>query len=83
MITKKHYTAFNEHPEDRVFKDKQYINRLQRHIDSVFDVLSYDLRLNKKGKDLLFDYVYNEENDIEFEEYLNKLGVKYQEIYKS
>ncbi len=47
-ITKDHYTKFNEHPEDRVFRDKEYIQRLQKHIDSVYETLATDLRLNEK-----------------------------------
>jgi hypothetical protein len=80
-ITKEHYTKFNEHPEDRIFRDREYIQRLQKHIDSVYDLLANDLRLNQKGQDWLFDYVFNEDsNDIEFEEYLDKSNVKYEDI---
>lgn len=81
MITEKHYTQFNEHPEDRIYRDKQYIKRLQGHIDSVFDLVAYDLSLNEEGKDLLFDYIYNEDRNIEFEEYLYNLGIRYDEIF--
>jgi len=83
-ITKEHYTKFNEHPEDRIFRDREYIQRLQRHIDSVYDLLANDLRLNQKGQEWLFDYVFNEgNNDIEFEEYLEKYNVKYKDIVTS
>lgn len=81
MITKKYYTVDGEHPEDKIFRDKEYINRLQRHINSVFDLLAYDLRLNEEGKELLFDYIYNEDKDIEFETFLENLGLRYDEIY--
>lgn len=80
MITEQHYTRLNEHPEDRIFKDKEYINRLQKHIDEVYEKLALDLRLNEEGKDLLFDYLYNCDEDIEFEDYLYKLGFRYDEI---
>ena len=81
MITEEHYTTrLNEHPEDRIYRDKEYINRLQNHIDEVYKQLSIDLRLNDEGKELLFDYLYNEDRDIEFEDYLNKLGYRYDEI---
>ena len=80
MITEQHYTTRNEHPEDRIFKDKEYINRLQNHIDEVYKQLSLDLRLNDEGREFLFDYLYNEDKDIEFEEYLNNLGYRYDEI---
>lgn len=80
MIRENHYTIDKEHPEDRIFRDKQYINRLQRHIDSVYELLAYDLRLNEKGKNLLFDYVYNEDRDVSFEEYLESMDVDYDEL---
>ena len=81
MITEEHYTTQkNEHPEDRIFRDKEYINRLQNHIDEVYKQLSLDLRLNDEGREFLFDYLYNEDREIEFEEYLNNLGYRYDEI---
>lgn len=82
-ITTEHYTKFNEHPEDRIFRDREYIQRLQRHIDSVYELLDNDLRLNEKGQDWLFDYIYNEEDtNVEFEEYLAKHDVRYDELVK-
>lgn len=81
MITEQHYTTrLNEHPEDRIFRDKEYINRLQKHVDEVYEKLALDLRLNDRGKDLLFDYLYNCDEDIEFEDYLDRLGYKYDKI---
>ena len=81
MITEQHYTRQNQHPEDRIFKDKEYINRLQKHIDEVYEELARDLRVNMEGKDYLFDYIFNEDdNDLEFEDYLNKLGHRYDEM---
>jgi hypothetical protein len=83
-ITEEHYTHENQHPEDRIFKDREYIQRLQEHIDYVFEHLDHDLRLNDKGRDWLFDYVFNEDSkDIEFEEYLEKYNVKYKDCVTS
>jgi len=79
-MKREYYTHEGEHPEDRIFKDKQYINRLQKHIDLVFDHLVHDLGLNERGKDWLFDYVFNEDHDIDFEEYLDKYDVRYADI---
>jgi hypothetical protein len=82
-ITEKHYTSFGEHPEDRIFRDREYIQRIHRYVDSVYDLLANDLRLNEKGQEWLFDYVYNEDsNKIEFEEYLNKHNVEYCDLVK-
>jgi hypothetical protein len=84
MITEKHYTKHKEHPEDRIFKDREYIQRLQKHIDCVYESLAQDLRLNEKGYNWLFDYVFNEsDNHMQFEEYLNKYGVKYEHCVTS
>lgn len=80
-MTEQYYTRQNEHPEDRIFRDKEYINRLQKHIDEVYEELARDLRLNDEGKDYLFDYIFNEmNNDLEFEDYLYKLGNRYDEM---
>ena len=81
MISKQYYSIQNEHPEDRIFRDKEYINRLQKHIDEVYEELARDLRVNMEGKDYLFDYVFNEmNNDLEFEDYLHKYGHRYDEM---
>lgn len=83
MITKKHYTDNGDHPEDLIFRDKAYINRLQEHIDNQFESLAVKLRLNDRGKDWLFDYVFNEsDKNIEFEEFLERYGVKYEDLVK-
>lgn len=79
-MTEDYYTRQNEHPEDRIFRDKEYINRLQKHIDEVYEELARDLRLNDRGKDLLFDYLYNCDEDIEFEDYLDRFGDSYDQI---
>ena len=80
-ITRKHYTKLNEHPEDRIFRDREYIKRLQEHIDDVYDNLKRDLRL-QTDVDWLFDYIFNEDTDVEFEEYLAKYDVRYDELVK-
>lgn len=81
-MTEDYYTRQNEHPEDRIFKDKEYIKRLQKHIDEVYEELARDLRVNMDGKDYLFDYVFNEDdNELEFETYINKFGHRYDELF--
>jgi len=81
-ILDKHYTPQGEHPEDRTYRDKEYIKRLHEHIDEVYEKLAKDLRFNEKGKEWLFDYIYNEDNDIELEEYLLQRNVKYKDVVK-
>jgi hypothetical protein len=83
-INESHYTKNNEHPEDRIFRDREYIQRLQQHIDSIHELLANDLRLNQMGQDWLFDYVFNEDSkDVEFEEYLEKYKVRYKDCVTS
>lgn len=79
-ITKAHYTPQGEHPEDRVYRDKEYVQRLHRHIDEVFEKLAQDLQVNKKGREWLFDYLYNEEENTELEDYLLHRKVLYKDI---
>jgi hypothetical protein len=79
-INEKHYTPAGEHPADRIFKDKTYINRLQQHADEVFDLLAASLSLNEKGKTWLFDYVFNEDDSEDFEEYLDRFNLNYDDL---
>jgi hypothetical protein len=77
---KPYYTPQGQHPEDRIYTDKQYINRLQIHMGEVFQQLARDLRLNQEGEEMLFDFVYNEEKACEFSDILNQAGVNYTDI---
>ena len=79
-ITEKHYTVKGEHPIDRIFKDKIYINRLQKHLDKVFDKLAKHLDLNEKGTQWVFDYVFNEDDSKDFEEYLDIYNLNYNDL---
>jgi hypothetical protein len=78
-IADTHYTPLSEHPEDRIYRDREYIHRLQKHIDEIYAALESDLNL-KEENNWLFDYIYNEDDNIEFEEYLNKYKVQYKDI---
>lgn len=78
-ITESHYTPQEEHPEDRIHRDREYIHRLQAHIDEVYDTLEKDLGI-KEGKNWLFDFIYNEDKGIEFEDYLRECKVQYNDI---
>jgi hypothetical protein len=80
-ITDSHYTPLGEHPEDRIYRDREYIHRLQKHMDEIYVALEKDLNL-KEENNWLFDYIYNEDENIEFEEYLNKYKVQYKDIVK-
>jgi hypothetical protein len=81
-ILDKYYTPQGEHPEDRTYRDKEYIKRLHEHIDEVYEKLAKDLRFNEKGREWLFDYLYNEDDNIELEEYLLRRNIQYKEVVK-
>ncbi len=81
MINYTHYTSKNEHPEDVIYREKNYISRLQEHIDSVYDTLADNLRLTEKGKDMLFDYIFNSTENDGFEDYLDSYGIEYDDIF--
>lgn len=76
-----HYTPQGEHPEDRIYRDREYIHRLRAHLDEVYDALERDLRV-KEGKNWLFDFIHNEDSLIEFEDYLAEYGVQYKDIVR-
>lgn len=78
-ITKDHYTPKGEHPEDRIYRDREYIHRLRAHLDEVYDALEKDLGI-LEGDNWLFDFVHNEDRCIEFEDYLSEQGVSYKDI---
>jgi hypothetical protein len=63
------------HPEDSIFKVKDFVNELSRVQDSYFESLCFELELGDgELKDHLFDYVYNEQKMVTFGEYLDELG---------
>ncbi len=81
MITEKHYTESNRHPEDRIFEVKKFINELESVQTFYYNQLLLELNLNQKGDDLLFDYVFNSDHKDTFEEYLEKMGKTYTELH--
>lgn len=78
-ITDRHYTPQGEHPEDRIHRDREYIHRLQRHIDEVYGALERDLGV-KEDSNWLFDFIYNEDRDLGFEDYLSEYKTLYKDI---
>ena len=63
-----------DHPDDQIFKVKDFINELSKVQDAYFSGLAEHLNLDKQVEDYLFDYIYNETEPITFGEYLDKLG---------
>jgi len=82
MITEKHYTNKNEHPEDKIYKVKSFINELSNVQDFYFNQLLIDLNLKDEIHDYLFDYLFNEDGSTTFSEYLEGLGKTYKEFHE-
>ena len=64
----------SKHPDDRIFATKDFINELSKVQDRYFKKLCKKLDVPKESEDYLFDYVYNEHDQITFGEYLDKFG---------
>jgi hypothetical protein len=72
------YTPDGLHPEDAIWKTKNFINELEKVQADYFSKLVHNLGLNKDGESWLFDYIYNSFGESEdFEDYLNDFKVKY------
>jgi hypothetical protein len=73
-----------EHPEDRIYKDKKFIRRLQRLCTNEYHKLVEDLNLTLDGNECLFDYIYNcDDNDITFSEHLARYDLTLENVIKS
>jgi hypothetical protein len=81
MITEKYYTDKNEHPEDRIYAVKKFLNELSNVQDFYFNQLFLELNLKDEANDYLFDFIFNENDQIEFSEYLEKFGKDYKDFY--
>jgi hypothetical protein len=71
--------AAGHHPEDLIFETKKFINQLGTVQEEKFTILCSSLSMTEKGKDWLFDYVYNCDEPLCFDEYLAKYGIEYSE----
>jgi len=81
----KYYTKSGNHPDDVINKVKTFINELQKVQEKYLNDLMDDLNLkNDILDDWIFDYVFNEDSDIEemFTEYLEDRGKNYEDFVK-
>ncbi len=79
----KYYTPDGQHPEDEIFKVKNFINELSKVQEEYFQKLINDLKLNNEGIDFLFDYIHNsgeDGNNMEFSEYLSNFKRRYENM---
>jgi len=78
------YTPEGKHPEDAIYEVKEFFNKLKDVQDDYFERLSKGLNLTDDGKDFLFDYIYNVDNQNDeiddFTHYLETLNKKYQDL---
>ena len=82
MITEKHYTDNNEHPEDKIYRVKSFINELENVQTFYYNQLLLELQMSEEIDDHLFDYIYNEPHDSSFEDYLSNYNLKYKDFEK-
>lgn len=80
MITEKHYSNKNEHPEDKIYDVKKFIMELENVQNFYFNQLMLELNLKDDPKihDYLFDYIFNQNYGPSFQEYLEKFEEKYE-----
>lgn len=78
------YTPEGKHPEDAIYEVKMFFSKLIAVQDDYFERLSKGLQLTEEGKDFLFDYVYNVDNEKDniddFFHYLETLSKNYEEL---
>lgn len=81
----KYYTKTGQHPDDVINGVKTFINELQKVQDKYFDDLVDELNINEELNDWLFDYIFNEDSDIDlmFTEYLEDVNKKYEDFVKT
>ena len=78
------YTPDGKHPEDAIYEVKSFFNKLKDVQDDYFEKLSKGLNLTDDGKDFLFDYIYNIDNENDeiddFAHYLETLNKNYKDL---
>ena len=78
------YTPEGKHPEDAIYEVKMFFNKLIDVQDDYFERLSKGLNLTEEGKEFLFDYIYNVDNEKDeiddFFHYLETLTKNYENL---
>ncbi len=83
-MDKNYYTKSNRHPDDVISEIKSFINELQIVQNQYYSDLFEDLNIKEDIDGWLFDYIFNEQKDIDitFTEYLNNHGKNYNDFIK-
>lgn len=58
--------------EDLIFKTREFIRELSKVQDLYYESLKAELNLTADVEDFLFDYIYNWDEPVSFEEHLEK-----------
>jgi hypothetical protein len=69
--------------DDKIYVHRTALRDLSKKQEKIFEVLVKDLRLNLKGEQWMFDYIYNSEEEekyIPFDEYLSFYKVNYSDL---
>ena len=69
--------------DDKIYVHRTALRDLSKKQEEIFEVLVKDLRLNLKGEQWMFDYIYNSEEEekyIPFDEYLSFYKVNYSDL---
>lgn len=67
---------FTGEDEDMIYANKTFIQKLSDVQNLYFDTMCAELGVNEKGKDWLFDYVFNcDDKKEDFLTYLDRYGV--------
>jgi hypothetical protein len=83
-MNKSHYTKDGRHPEDVIYKEREFIREINSIVDNKFNKRVEDLRLDEAGADWLLDYIFNcDDNTISFDEFLAEAGLEYNDFVKS
>ena len=80
----KYHTKTGQHPDDVINRVKTFINELQIVQEKYFDDLVNELNISEELNDWLFDYIFNEDSDIDlmFTEYLEDINKDYVDFVK-
>jgi hypothetical protein len=69
--------------DNKIYTTRTALRDLSQKQEEIFEVLVKDLRLNLKGEQWMFDYIYNSEEDekyIPFDEYLSFYKINYSDL---
>jgi hypothetical protein len=69
-----------KHPEDEIYRVKQFIKELSNIQEHYLENLNKELGLTEEGETWLFDFIFNEDDQITFEEYLERYGKTFGEM---